>query len=124
MNSTKKIVEIIDDEDDIVQCLSERITDDHPDVFVYAGSKCTGLKHAPDLLIIDYLMRGKTGCQCIKQCIGKGHFPKIIIWSAFKELLDSSEIAEVTELNKNINIVQKPDWKALDLAIKNALYGA
>lgn len=116
----KKVIEIIDDELDILEFLKARLEQSFPNVEVNANSVCCNLEKAPDILIIDFLMPNKKAHQCISSCIENGHFPKIIIWTAFCNDI-KTYIEEVRKRNPNIKVLQKPYIDELEKEIIYAL---
>ena len=115
-----KIIEVIDDEEDIISLISSLVAMHFKDVRVFTSTGCCNLGMAPDVLIIDYLMPQKSGFEQIKCCAARGHFPKTLLWTAWAaEVLDEIEILK--KINPSIVVVQKPETEELVAAIKRML---
>lgn len=115
-----KVIEVIDDEEDLTIVVRDLITNTFKDVRVFISNECCSLDAAPDLLIIDYLMPRKTGFQQIKCCAERKCFPKIIVWTAWcGEVV--KELDAVRKINPNVVIIQKPGYTELKNAIKYLL---
>lgn len=115
-----KIIEVIDDEEDLTELISELVEKHFKDVKVYTSDKCCSLDISPDILIIDYLMPGYNGFEQILRCIERKHFPRIIVWTAWQEEV-LKDLSEVKKFNPNIVVVQKPDTSILINTIKQFL---
>lgn len=107
-----KYIKIVDDEPDILAVLTEQILSEFPDCEIKVSDAFGNLDSSPDILIVDYLMRGITGLQFVKKNLDHFKSSKIVFFTAFVESIDA-DMRELRDLGLDVRTVQKPEYKRL-----------
>jgi len=112
-------IEIIDDDCDIVEIIVELINANFGETNIFTSNEyCCNLGREPDLLILDYMFKNTNGVNILEYCNRRGHCPKTIMFTAWKE---QCVFDEAVIKNPNLRIVQKPNTQELVIAIRHML---
>lgn len=103
----KKItLEIIDDEPDILELVEANVKSLFPDVHVVTRGKSCETPIAPDILVIDFLMKPTGYAQCLR-CIENKCRPEVIFFSGFRDEIEP-HVHAIREFGLSAQAVQKP----------------